>query len=142
MWKRKGWTKLIGKVIKSGSKEAMSQLGYLMLENLRPISAKSFTPIHFCAENGLYDLLDIILTFIQGKDLVLDLGWAPLPLYFAASYAAKEGHLDILKLFVQHYGPRVFAQLKSQYPDGRLSPQYYAERNMDTEMMAFLSELN
>ena len=137
-WSKKGWKDLIKHVEICGNHEAVIELCIVLIENLRYKSAKTFSIVHYCAEFGMSNLLQILLEFLQDKDWILDFGWQPLPLYFALSYAAKEGHLDILKIFVKMYGPEVFVNFKKQYPDGRLSPLYFAERNEDHCMIEYL----
>ena len=136
-WTKKGWKKLIKHIFRKASYPALVQFGVLIQTNQkRPLHL-----IHFCSTEGFCDLLDILLPYIESKDLILDLGWQPLPLYFALSYAARDGQLQVLKTFVRHYGDSVFVDFQKQYPNGRLSPLYYALRNEDTEMIEYLLSL-
>ena len=139
-WRKKGWRKLVKHILAIGHTTAIEEFGFVILENLVPVSAKTFSIIHFCSEYGLSSLLEIILKYVDGKDTILEFGWHPIPLYFALSYAAKEGHIEILEQFVQHFGSNVFIDFKKQYPDGRLSPLYYAERNEDLKMIQYLEK--
>ena len=138
LWKKRPWIRLIRHVTATKDVQAIRELSYTIQENWTPLSAKSFTPIHFCAEYGLVRLLQQLLEFTRDKDLQLDFGWPPVPLYFALNYAAKEGHLAVLETFATVFGDDVFTKFKKQYPNGRLSPLYYAERNQDEEMINFL----
>ena len=133
-WKRNAWKKLIKKVLKKGTFQAIIQLGVLIQSNQK----YAIHLLHYCASEGLTDLLNILLPYIKSKDLILDFGWQPLPLYFALSYAARDGQLETLKTFVKHFGEDIFVQFQKQYPDGRLSPLYYALRNEDSEMVDYL----
>lgn len=136
-WIKKAWKRLLKHVLKKNSFSALVQLGTLIQCNQkRPVH-----PIHYCSTEGFCDLLDLLLPYIKSKDLILDLGWQPLPLYFALSYAARDGQLETLKTFVKHYGESVFTDFQRQYPDGRLSPLYYALRNEDTAMTDYLLSL-
>ena len=128
---------MIKHILKKDFFPALVQLGSLIQYNQR----RPLHLIHYCSTEGFCDLLDILLPYIQSKDLILDLGWQPLPLYFALSYAARDGQLQTLKTFVRHYGESVFVDFQKQYPDGRLSPLYYALRNEDTEMTEYLLSL-
>ena len=46
--------------------------------------------------------------------------------------------IPLLQIFVKHFGGDIFQEWQKQYPDGRLSPIYYAVRNSDLEMLKFL----
>ena len=137
-WKKKAWRKMIKWIVRSSQNSylALIQLGQTIQCNQKP--NRGFSLIHYCAEMNFGELLDILLPYTKTKDTILDLGWQPLPLYFALCYAARDGHLNVLRVFVKHHGPDVFKDFQRQYPSGRLSPMYYAIRNDDKEMVDYL----
>ena len=135
-WKRKSWRKMIKHILrKQPDLTTLIQLGTLIQSHQNT----SMNLIHVCAQMGYAELLDLVLPYVKTKDPILDFGWQPLPLYYALCYAARDGHLNVLRVFVKHYGSDIFKDWQRQYPDGRLSPLYYAMRNEDKEMIEYLN---
>ena len=56
-----------------------------------------FTPLHSAAQNGHFDVCQLILSFIQDKNPKSDITDIT-PLH----YAAKNGHFEVCKLIVEN----------------------------------------